>query len=207
MKPLAHLTIHVAWHDSQWNGAVCAQPGLNSFCVALPRIRESKRPEEDKLAGRTFEKLSPEELPPCKAESGFFMSQRPWVREFDHPYRQNDNCVETHGNMKKRRLTVPAGAAIAVPFNWMRRRNQKEIERRSPQSLPVDVPPPFRSTWVFGRARHEAVLDMVFGRLMFWKYLFRLHSDVELWCRRHFQKNALISWTFEPPEMYSTALS
>ena len=26
-------------------------------------------------------------------------------------------------------------------------------------------------------------------------------------CRRHFQKNSLISGTFEPPEMYSTLLS
>ena len=165
MKPLAHLTIRVAWHDSQWNGSVCAQPGLNSFCTVLGRIREGKRPEEEKLAGRTFDELSQEELPPCKAESGFFMSPRPWLREFDHPYRQNKNCVETHGNMKKRRLSVPACAAIAVPFKWMLRGNQKEIERRLPQELPLDIQPPFPSPWVFGRVRQEAIVDLVFGRL------------------------------------------
>lgn len=88
MKQLAHLTVRVAWHDSQWNGAVCAHPELNSFCVALPRIRESINAEEEKLAGRHFDELSPSELPPCKAESGFFMSPRPWIREFDHPYRK-----------------------------------------------------------------------------------------------------------------------
>ena len=47
--------------------------------------------------------------------------------------------------------------------------------------------------------------------------LIRLHEVVEpavearlglgWWYRFHFQKNALISGTFEPPEMYSTALS
>ena len=73
MKPLSHLTIRVAWHDSQWNGTVCAKPELNSFCVALSRIRESKSADEDKLAGRGFDKLSLAELPPCKAESGFFI--------------------------------------------------------------------------------------------------------------------------------------
>lgn len=159
MKPLAHLTIRVAWHDSQWNGSVCAQPGLNSFCAALPRIRESKRPEGEKLAGRSFEGLCPGELPPCKAESGFCMNKRPWVREFDHPYRENQKCADMHGNMKKRRLSIPAGSAVAVPFNWMRRRNQKQIEQRSPQALPTDIAPPFPSTWVFGRKRQEALLD------------------------------------------------
>ena len=165
MKPLAHLTIRVAWHDSQWNGAVCVQPGLNSFCAALPRIRESKSGEEEKLAARSFEKLSPAELPPCKAESGFFMSPRPWVREFDHPYQKNKKCAETHGSMKKRLLTVPACSAIAVPFNWMLRRSQKEIEKRSVQPMPADAPLPFPSPWVFGRQRQEAILDLVFGRL------------------------------------------
>jgi hypothetical protein len=166
MKPLAHLTIRVAWHDTQWNGSVCAQPGLNTFCTALARIRETKRPEEEGLAGRSFEKLAPDELPPCKSESGYFMSLRPWVREFDHPYRLNKHCLETHGNLKKRLLTVPACAAIAVPFRWMLRGNQKEIERRLPQPLPLDSPPPFKSPWVFGRARQEAIVDLVFGRLV-----------------------------------------
>lgn len=165
MKPLAHLTVRVAWHDSQWNGLVCSEPSLNSFCAALPRIRENKNLEEDKIARKPFERLSPEELPPCKAESGFFMSPRPWVREFDHPYRKNKNCVDTHGNMKKRLLTIPAYSAIAVPFNWMRRRCQKEIDDRVPRPMALDANPPFPSTWVFGRPRQEALLDLVFGQL------------------------------------------
>ena len=165
MKAITHLTIRVAWHDSQWNGAVCAQPGLNSFCAALPRIRESKSADEDKLHGRGFHELSLNELPPCKAESGFFMSPRPWVRELDHPYRENKNCVKTHGNLKKRLLKVPACSAIAVPFNWMLRRSQKQIDSKLPQLLPKDVAPPFPSPWVFGRQRQEALVDLVFGRL------------------------------------------
>jgi len=165
MKPLSHLTLRVAWHDSQWNGTVCAKPELNSFCVALARIRESKTAEEDKLAGRGFDKLSPAELPPCKAESGFFMSPHAWVREFDHPYRQNKNCTESHGNMVKRLLPVPPYSAIAVPFNWMLRRSQKEIDAKLLQPLPPDVTPPFPTPWVFGSQRQEAIIDLAFGRL------------------------------------------
>lgn len=165
MSLLAHLTIRVAWHDTKWNGTVCAQPSLNSFCSALRRIREGKKPDEDNLARRSFDTLSTDQLPPCKAESGFFMSPRPWVREFDHPYRENKNCANTHSNLKKRLLTVPAYSAIAVPFKWMLRRSQKDIERRWPKLLAIDTPPPFASPWIFGRQRQEVILDMVFGKL------------------------------------------
>jgi len=54
MKPIAHLTLRVAWHDSQWNGTVCAQPSLNSFCTALPRIRDGKSADEDDLQSGPF---------------------------------------------------------------------------------------------------------------------------------------------------------
>jgi len=165
MKPLSHLTIRVAWHDSGWNGTICQRPGENSFCSVLPRIRESKLEAESALAGRSFDKLDLSQLPPCKAESGFFLSPNPWTREFDHPYRQNRKCTETHGNLKKRLLRIPAYSAIAVPFNWMLRRRQKDIEKALPNELPRDAAPPFPSPWVFGRKRQEAIVDLVFDRL------------------------------------------
>ena len=165
MKPPNHLTLRVAWHDSEWNGTVCERPALNSFCAALQRIRESKTSAEDQLAGRGFDELNPAQLPPCKAESGYFMSPHPWVREFDHPYRENKKCAETHGDMKRRLLKIPAYTAIAVPFNWMLRRSQRDIAARLPAELPADQEPPFHSAWVFGRERQEALVDHVFGQL------------------------------------------
>jgi hypothetical protein len=62
-------------------------------------------------------------------------------------------------------MTVPACSAIAVPFNWMLRRSQKQIESKLPHPLPRDVAPPFPSPWVFGRERQEALVELVFGRL------------------------------------------
>lgn len=93
------------------------------------------------------------------------MSPRPWIREFDHPYRQNKNCAKTHGNLKKRMLGLPAFSAIAVPFKWMLRKNQRHIDERLLQPLPTDDEPPFPSPWVFGRQRQEAIVDEVFGHL------------------------------------------
>src|SRR5690349_16124172 len=124
MQPLTHLTIRVAWHDSGWNGSVCANPALNSFCATLDRIREGKSDDEAALAGRPFDKLRQDQLPPCKAESGFFMSPRPWMREFEHPYARSSKCADTHGDLKPRKLEIPAWSAISVPFNWMLRRSQ-----------------------------------------------------------------------------------
>lgn len=165
MRQISHLSIRVAWHDAGWNGSICANPSQNSFCATLDRIRAGKSDEEDKLAGLPFDKLTQDQLPPCKAESGFFMSPRPWMREFAHPYVGNKNCVETHGDLKPRKLEVPAWSAISVPFNWMLRRRQKEIDEKMVTALPSDQQPPFPSPWVFGRERQEALVEHVYGRL------------------------------------------
>ena len=46
-----------------------------------------------------------------------------------------------------------------------------------------------------------------FGFVRLENHRSRLDSVWGWWCRFQFQKNSLISGTFEPPEMYSTALS
>ncbi len=165
MRQIAHLSIRVAWHDTGWNGSVCADPSQNSFCATLDRIREANRDGEQALAGQPFDKLTQAQLPPCKAESGFFMSPRPWMREFEHPYTKNKKCTATHGDLKLRKLEVPAWSAISVPFNWMLRRRQDEIDEKMVTPLPADQEPPFVSPWVFSKERQEALVDHVYGRL------------------------------------------
>lgn len=39
---MRHLTVRVAWHDSQWDGTVCRGPSSNSFCLALDRVRAAR---------------------------------------------------------------------------------------------------------------------------------------------------------------------
>ena len=40
--PTQHLSIRVPWHDSGWNGTVCAKPSSNTACRSLARIAEYK---------------------------------------------------------------------------------------------------------------------------------------------------------------------
>ena len=161
-----HLTARVAWHDSRWDGSVCEAPSCNSFCVALDRIRLGKDDDaEDMLAGRAWNGLSPEELPPCQAESGAFMNPNAWTRKFTHPYAGIAKAAETHGHLKPTFVKVPSYSTFAVPFAWMLRRQQKAIDERLPVALPPDEAPPFRSPWVFSRARQEAILSLFSSRL------------------------------------------
>ena len=166
MQAKYHLTLRVPWHDRRWDGCVCDEPLRNAFCVALDRIREVRDDAtEEKVKGRHFSKLTQNELPPCKAESGFFMSDRAWIREFDHPYRENKKVQATHGYLKKTLVPVPEYSTFAVPFAWMLRKNQKKLDDSLPTPLPPDEEPPFPTPWVFGCARQEAISELMFGRL------------------------------------------
>ncbi|MGB7417705.1 MAG: hypothetical protein WA918_00855, partial [Erythrobacter sp.] len=134
--------------------------------MALDRIREEKDDERlDELAGVAWDELTAEQLPPCKAESGAFMNERPWVRRFEHPYSTIKKTADTHGVLKPTVVKVPEYAAFAVPFGWMLRGEQQGIDAKLPNPLPPDEKSPFASPWVFGRARQTALVDLVFGRL------------------------------------------
>src|SRR5260221_9564659 len=136
-----HLSMRVAWHDNKWRGVVCTNPVDNSFCCALDRIRSSKVPaDEVPFAGKDFAILRPEQLPPCKAESGAFMAEKDWTRRFEHPYARSSS--KTHGHLEPTEITAPAFSTYAVPFWWMLRKNQKDIDASLPKPLPPDDEPP-----------------------------------------------------------------
>lgn len=161
-----HLTIRVAWHDNRWNGTVCDKPSRNSFCVALDRIRkERNEATEELVAGQAWNELKPDQMPICIAESGGFMCAHEWVRRFDHPYQNNKKAQATHGHLQPTRITVPAYSTFAVPFWWMNNDHQQEIEESLPEPLPLDEAAPFQTPWVFGHARQEALLNLMFRQI------------------------------------------
>ena len=162
-----HLSIRVAWHDTEWNGTICAAPSRNAFCIALDRIRETPRDDakEDGLAGRAWGGLKHEDLPPCTAEAGGFMSPQEWIRVVQHPYQTSPRAAGTHGHLRPTSLTAPPFSTFAVPFWWMLRENQDEIDESLPEPLPLDQDPPFRTSWVFGRERQESLSKLFFDRL------------------------------------------
>ncbi len=161
-----HLNVRVAWHDNRWNGNVCLAPSANAFCVDLDRIREERDDTaEDALAGKPFADLTKAQLPPCKAEAGAFMNEREWWRVVDHPYREIKAAEKTHGHLRETGVRVPPYSTFAIPFLWMLRDSQERIDEELPVPLPSDEKPPFKSPWVFGRERQEALSDLFFSRL------------------------------------------
>lgn len=66
-----HVTIRMAWHDSDWNGAICANPEANSYCVGTHSLLsgriEKKRDLgfEQSKAGAALPTLPLENIPPC----------------------------------------------------------------------------------------------------------------------------------------------
>ena len=161
-----HLNVRVAWHDNQWNGAVCNDPLLNSYCLDLERIRSSRLDNKEvQFKGKLFADIAPDDLPPCKAESGAFMNQHQWVRSVEHPYASNKKTQDTHGHLLKTNIPVPPYSTFAVPFYWMLRGNQDELQSQLPQELPPDEEPPFPSPWVFSKSRQRAICELFFGRL------------------------------------------
>lgn len=125
-----HLTIRVAWHDNRWNGTICSAPSHNSFCVALDRIREERDDiAEDQIAKQPWDKLKPDQMPPCIAESGGFMSPHEWTRVITHPYQANRKTESTHGHLQSTPVIIPSFSTFVVPFWWMLNENQATIDK------------------------------------------------------------------------------
>lgn len=161
-----HLTMRVAWHDNGWNGTVCNAPSSNSYCIALDRIREERDDVEgDRLAKQPWNELKPDQMPPCIAESGGFMSPQKWTRVISHPYQNNKNTISTHGHLQPTPVTIPPFSTFAVPFWWMLKGNQNKIDESLPIQLPLEENAPFRSAWVFGRERQEALSELFFQKV------------------------------------------
>jgi len=62
--PLRRISIRVPWHDTGWNGRVCAAPRLNSSCLRLKRIAEGRDDAaEEAVAGKRLDELPQEKWP------------------------------------------------------------------------------------------------------------------------------------------------
>ena len=116
--PLNHISVRVPWHDARWNGTVCIDPANNWACLKLPRIAEKKiEASEILLAGRKFQDIHPDEVPPCLVERSAFMSTNALIRQHSHPYRRDDQGP--HGHFRPTPVHYPAYSMPAVPFRWM----------------------------------------------------------------------------------------
>ncbi len=118
--PLRHLSIRVPWHDTGWEGRVCAAPRLNGSCLKLKRIAETRDDDaEDLVSGRSINELPQAQWPACVSERVGFMAPFEYVREANHPYNRGPET--SHGHFRKTPLRHPPYSAPAVPFAWMLR--------------------------------------------------------------------------------------
>jgi len=79
--PLRHLSIRVPWHDTAWDGRVCATPRLNGSCLKLSRIGQSRDDDaEEAVRGQSIKDLPQEKWPVCVVERVGFMAPFEYTR-------------------------------------------------------------------------------------------------------------------------------
>ncbi len=162
--PLRHLSIRVPWHDSGWTGGVCKNPGKNTACLILPRVREERKLDaEEPLAGRLISELPQNQWPPCIGERATFMAPFPITRKVTQPYSRTSDL---HRHMLPTDFVIPAYAASAIPFKWMERATAADLAasyginyrpEREPKEPEWLADP--KNPWVQNHENQRAMLD------------------------------------------------
>lgn len=108
--PLRHISIRVPWHDTGWDGRVCAAPRLNGSCLKLARIAQNRDDSaEEAVAGKTLEEIPQQQWPVCVAERAGFMTPFEYTRYTNHPY--NHGSETAHGHFVDTPLRHPSYSA------------------------------------------------------------------------------------------------
>lgn len=114
-----HLSIRVPWHDSAWDGCVCHDPKVNTSCMVLPRIRQTRDDDKEvSVAGQSLADVPEQQWPACIAERGSFMAPFAIQRTLTQPYSKHS---EHHKHIQPYDKRYPPYSAPAVPFSWMLR--------------------------------------------------------------------------------------
>lgn len=163
-----HLSARVAWHDTAWDGRVCAAPSHNTSCLVLPRVHEARDDvQEDEDAGTSWAELRPQHLPPCVAERTGFLRPYELRHVRTHPYVHNSS----HQHLNPTALPMPPYSVMAVPYRWMLRGEAagmaetydlgyaQELEDRADEIIGWD------SAWVQDGRNQRVMLDTFFSAL------------------------------------------
>jgi ATP-dependent exoDNAse (exonuclease V) alpha subunit len=158
----------VPWHDSGWEGTVCADPLNNGSCLRLGRIAaERKDAVEVQIAGKKWSELEPADVPPCASERAGFMADHRRQVVKHHPYA---SWNETYRKFLPTTFEIPAYTADCVPFRWMLRDNAEEIIDRYRLNYSADVEAEVDSeadlknpSWVQHADNQTALLDTFFS--------------------------------------------
>lgn len=158
--PLRHVSIRVPWHDTAWDGRVCAQPRLNGACLKLKRISQTRDDAaEEAVAGQLLKDLPEDHWPCCIPERMAFMAPYEYTRIGKHPYNRGPET--SHGHFAPTPLRHPPYSAPAVPFSWMLRERMESLAEEQALDVRAEREPDlgFRTQWVQDHANQTALLD------------------------------------------------
>lgn len=164
--PLRHISIRVPWHDTGWDGRVCAAPQLNGACLKLKRIAEERDDAaEEAVAGKRLDELPQAKWPACAAERMGFMAPFEVVRMANHPYNRGPET--SHGHFKETPLRHPPYSAAAVPFAWLLSEAMTTLGEEYALDLQAEREPDlgFKTQWVQEHLNQTALLDCFAGHL------------------------------------------
>jgi len=158
--PLRHISIRVPWHDTGWDGRVCANPKLNSSCLQLKGIGQKRNDDaEEAVRGQSLSVLPQEQWPCCVAERMAFMAPFEYTRVTQHPYRRNEEGQ--HAHFAQTSLRHPRYSAPAVPFSWMLKESMPSLGEQHSLDVQDGREPDlgFKTQWVQERENQKALLD------------------------------------------------
>lgn len=164
--PLRHVSIRVPWHDTAWDGHVCADPNLNSSCLKLKRIGQDRDDDaECAVRGQSLATLPQADWPCCVSERMAFMSPFEYTRVANHPYNHGPDT--SHGHFMATPLRNPPYSAAAVPFAWMLRESMRGTAKDHLIDVQSEREPNigFKTQWVQDHENQKALLDCFAGHL------------------------------------------
>lgn len=158
--PLRHISIRVPWHDTAWDGRVCANPSLNGACLKLKRIAENRDDAaEEEVAGRSLKELPQEKWPCCVEERVGFMAPFEYTKTKNHPYNRSPDCA--HAHFAPTPLRHPTYSAAAIPFAWMLKEEMARLGEEHALDVQAEREPDlgFDYDWVQDHQNQRALLD------------------------------------------------
>jgi ATP-dependent exoDNAse (exonuclease V) alpha subunit len=166
--PLHHITIRIPWNDTDYSGVICQKPKDNVSCLVLPRIHESRDDEfESENAGKSWEEMRIENLPPCLVEHGNFMASYSITRNVTHPYADSDS----HKHLLPTPFRYPPYSVSCIPFRWMLLKESQDIASKYDLDLQMDLEDKakeimnFSASWLQTKHNQLVMLDTFFGAL------------------------------------------
>jgi len=158
--PLRHISIRVPWHDSGWDGRVCANPRLNGACLKLKRIGQNRDDAaEEAVASQSIKDLPQEKWPCCVVERVGFMAPFEYTRMANHPYNRGPEGA--HGHFAQTPLRHPPYSAGAVPFAWLLIEEMTKLGEEHALDVQSEREPDlgFDNEWVQDHRNQTALLD------------------------------------------------